>query len=85
MNKFIVKIIIFIIKIYKYLISPLLGSRCRYLPTCSEYLMDCLKMYGLWKGLLFGLRRVTKCHPYKFLGGGSGLDLVPKKKEIKNG
>ena len=43
-------ILIFIIKIYKYLISPYLGNNCRYLPTCSDYFIDCLNEYGLIKG-----------------------------------
>ena len=44
-------ILIFIIKIYQYLISPLLGSRCRFLPSCSEYFIEALKTQGLTKGI----------------------------------
>ena len=81
------KILIFIIKIYKYLISPLLGNRCRFLPTCSEYFIDALKTQGLMRGFKLGLKRILKCHPIKKLGGGEGLDFVPgtNKKESKNG
>ena len=81
------KILIIIIKIYKYLISPLLGNRCRFLPTCSEYFIEALKTQGLLKGFKLGSKRVLKCHPIKSLGGSEGLDLVPdtNKKEIKNG
>ena len=81
------KIIIFIIKIYQYLFSPLLGNRCRFLPTCSEYFIEALKTQGLIKGLKLGSQRILKCHPIKSLGGGEGLDFVPgsNKKESKNG
>jgi len=76
-------LIIYIIKFYKFILSPLLGNRCRYLPTCSEYFIDCLKVHGLKKGIYLGSRRILSCHPVKFLGGGSGLDFVPKKNNLK--
>ena len=82
------KILIIIIKIYQYLISPLLGNRCRFLPTCSEYFIEALKVHGLIKGFKYGIKRVLKCHPFKKLGGSQGLDVVPipkGKKEINNG
>ena len=80
-------ILIFIIKIYKYLISPLLGNRCRFLPTCSEYFIEALKTQGLIRGFKLGSKRILKCHPIKSLGGSEGLDFVPNsnKKESKNG
>ena len=71
------KIIIFIIKIYQYLVSPLLGNRCRFLPTCSEYFIEALQKHGIIKGFIFGIKRIFKCHPFKRLGGDQGLDLVP--------
>ena len=74
-------ILIKFIKAYKYLISPLFGHSCRYLPTCSEYSLDALKEYGFFKGLYMSIKRVLTCHPIKFLGGGTGFD--PVKKEIK--
>tara|TARA_Y100000590_G_C15444360_1_gene910130 strand:- start:357 stop:611 length:255 start_codon:yes stop_codon:yes gene_type:complete len=76
-------LLINLIKFYKYFISPLLGENCRFLPTCSEYFIECLKVYGPVKGLSLGLKRICKCHPMKILGGNSGLDLVPKKEIIK--
>ena len=75
-------ILIKFIKAYKYLISPLLGNSCRYLPTCSEYSIDALKEYGFFKGLFMSIKRILSCHPIKFLGGGEGFD--PVKKEIKD-
>ena len=77
------KILIFIIKIYQYLISPLLGSRCRFLPTCSEYFIEALKTQGLIKGAKLGVKRILKCHPFEKLGGSHGLDLVPISKDEK--
>ena len=81
------KIIILIIKFYKFFISPLLGSRCRFLPTCSEYFIDALKTQGLLKGLKLGFKRIAKCHPFKLLGGSDGIDFVPEpnQKDSKNG
>ena len=81
------KILIFIIKIYQYLFSPLLGNKCRFLPTCSEYFIEALKTQGFIRGFKLGSKRVLKCHPFKSLGGGEGLDFVPgtNNKESKNG
>ena len=77
------KILILIIKIYQYLISPLLGSRCRFLPTCSEYFIEALKTQGLIKGIKLGVKRILKCHPFEKLGGSHGLDFVPISKDEK--
>ena len=74
-------ILIKFIKGYRYLISPLLGHSCRYLPTCSEYSIEALKEFGLVKGIFMSIKRILSCHPIKFLGGGDGFD--PVKKEIK--
>ena len=80
---FLTSIIIKFIKAYKYLISPLLGNSCRYLPTCSEYSIEALKTYGLIKGILMSSKRILSCHPIKFLGGGEGFDPVNKKMKVK--
>ena len=77
------KLLIKLIKGYKYLISPLFGHSCRYLPTCSEYSIDALKEFGLVKGLFMSIRRILSCHPIKFLGGGEGFDPVKKEMKIK--
>ena len=76
-------ILIKFIKGYKYLISPLLGHSCRYLPTCSDYSIDALKTYGLLKGSALSLKRIFSCHPVKFLGGGEGFDPVNKSTREK--
>ena len=82
MTKLIILLNIYIIKFYQYFISPLLGSRCRYLPTCSEYYIDSLRVHGLIKGTILGIKRIFSCHPFKILGGGDGLDVVPNKKDL---
>ena len=80
-----IKIIIIIIKIYKYFISPLLGNRCRFLPTCSEYFVEALNTHGLIRGLKLGTARIFKCHPFKKLGGAHGIDFVPIPKNTNLG
>jgi len=72
-----------LIKGYKFLISPLLGHSCRYLPTCSEYSIEALETHGLFKGILISFKRIITCHPIKILGGGEGFDPVKKKIKIK--
>ena len=81
--KILVNILIKLIKGYKFLISPLFGHSCRYLPTCSEYTIEALKEYGLIKGLFKSLKRILSCHPIKFLGGGEGFDPVKKEMKVK--
>ena len=66
-----------LIKCYKFLISPMLGQSCRYLPTCSEYSIEALKTYGFFKGVLLSIKRILSCHPW----GRGGFD--PVKKEVK--
>tara|TARA_B100001996_G_C18414650_1_gene498253 strand:+ start:62 stop:295 length:234 start_codon:yes stop_codon:yes gene_type:complete len=72
-------ILIKFIKLYKLIISPYLGNNCRYLPTCSEYLIDSLNEYGVLKGTIKGTKRILTCHPIKFLGSGEGFDPVKKR------
>ena len=79
----ITQILIKLIKVYKFLISPLLGQSCRYLPTCSEYSVEALKEFGLIKGSFMSLKRILSCHPVKLLGGSSGFDPVKKEMKVK--
>jgi uncharacterized protein len=62
-----------LIKIYQWIISPLLGPKCRFTPTCSHYAEEALKKYGPIKGLWLAIKRILRCHPW----GGSGYDPVP--------
>jgi len=73
--------LILLIKFYKYFISSFFLSNCRYLPTCSEYFIDCLKFHGPIKGFVLGIKRIFRCHPIKILGGKSGFDPVPNPKK----
>ena len=83
MYKLLISINIGIIKFYQYFFSSILGGKCRYLPSCSEYYIEALKIHGLTKGSYLGVKRILSCHPFKFLGGGSGLNFVPKKRIVK--
>ena len=76
------KIIIALITLYQRFISPYLVQSCRYLPTCSEYTKEAISTHGIIKGLAYGLKRILRCHPIKFLGGSEGYDPVPKKAKI---
>ena len=81
--KIIANILIGLIKLYKMVISPYLAPSCRYLPTCSEYTIECLKKYGLVKGIVKSIKRILSCHPIKVLGGGEGFDPVNKELKVK--
>ena len=62
-----------LIMIYRYTLSPLVGFRCRHLPTCSEYADEAIERFGLWAGGWMTLARLLRCQPW----GTSGLDFVP--------
>jgi putative membrane protein insertion efficiency factor len=64
---------------YRYTLSPLVGFRCRHLPTCSEYADEALGRYGLWAGSWMTLARLARCHPW----GTAGLDFVPQSMPSK--
>ena len=71
------KIIVFLIKFYQVTLSPLLGSNCRFQPTCSQYMIEAINLHGVLKGLNLGFKRISKCHPL----GSKGYDPVPGKEE----
>lgn len=72
-NKILAIPLIFLIRIYRLLISPLIGSNCRYSPSCSEYGITALKKHGVFKGSFFTVRRIIRCNSL-FKGG---YDPVP--------
>jgi putative membrane protein insertion efficiency factor len=74
MNKLLKKLIILPIRFYQLAISPLIGPRCRYQPTCSHYTIKAIQEWGVLKGLWLGMKRISSCHPW----GGSGYDPVPE-------
>lgn len=61
------KVLIFFIKIYKAVISPIfeyLGVKCKYYPTCSEYTKQAIEKYGALKGIFLGMKRILRCNPF---------------------
>lgn len=75
------KLFILPIKGYQKLISPLLGSNCRYVPTCSQYTIIAIEEWGIIKGIYLGIRRISRCHP---LSKSYGPDPVPTNPNKKN-
>lgn len=72
-------LIIKFIRAYQLIISPYLGSNCRFYPTCSNYAMEAIERFGVIKGLKMSILRLLRCNPW----GGSGIDMV-KDKDAKN-
>ncbi len=73
LQKIIGYVFLSIIKVYQYLISPLLGSSCRFTPTCSQYGIEAIKKHGAFKGGWLTLKRIGRCRPW----GSHGHDPVP--------
>lgn len=67
------RIVLGIIRFYQRFLSPLLGSSCRFYPTCSHYTYEAIAKYGVLKGGWMGLRRISRCHPWN----AGGFDPVP--------
>lgn len=67
------KIIIFFIRIYQNTLSKFIGNQCIYTPTCSEYTIEAIKKYGVFKGCFLGFKRVLRCNP----AHKGGFDFVP--------
>jgi putative membrane protein insertion efficiency factor len=67
-------VLIALIKIYQYVLSPMMPPTCRYLPTCSSYAAEAVQRHGAIVGAWLALRRIVRCHPW----GGHGYDPVPK-------
>ena len=66
-------LLIGLVRIYQYALSPFLGRSCRFVPSCSEYMIESLRRHGVVKGLWLGTRRVCRCHPWH----PGGHDPVP--------
>ncbi|HAH57711.1 MAG: membrane protein insertion efficiency factor YidD [Lentimicrobium sp.] len=73
MRKLFTKLLVGIIRVYQWAVSPYLPPSCRYTPTCSQYGIEALKKYGPLKGGWLTIKRMASCHPW----GGSGYDPVP--------
>ena len=79
LNKIVTYPLILLVRVYQLIVSPMLGSNCRFIPTCSEYALESLKTYGLIKGTYLTIKRIGKCHPW----GSNGYDPIPTKMEKK--
>jgi putative membrane protein insertion efficiency factor len=64
---------IILIRLYQWIISPVMGPKCRFTPTCSQYTAEALQKHGFIKGGALSIKRISKCRP----GGGHGYDPVP--------
>jgi len=73
LNKILTLPFLALIRVYQYAISPWLGPKCRYTPSCSHYAAEALKKYGPLKGTWLAIKRIARCHPW----GGHGHDPVP--------
>ena len=74
-----VRILVLIIRLYRVCLSPLLGARCRFHPSCSAYAIEALRRHGCLKGVWLGMLRIGKCHPFH----AGGVDLVPEPRTLK--
>ncbi len=68
------------VRAYQWLVSPLCGTRCRYLPTCSHYAEEAVRVHGFRHGALLAVKRLLRCHPW----GGEGFDPVPAQQVKTN-
>jgi hypothetical protein len=66
-------LLIGLIRVYQYALSPLMGRSCRYVPTCSEYTVEAIRKHGAIKGGWLGAKRIGRCHPWH----PGGYDPVP--------
>jgi putative membrane protein insertion efficiency factor len=74
-----VQLISIFIRLYQLTISPFTPRSCRYLPSCSQYSLDALKLHGIRSGIYLTIKRILRCHPW----GDSGYDPVPNKHKCK--
>ena len=74
-------IVIGIIRLYKYLLSPFLGQNCRFHPSCAQYCIDAIEAHGVIKGIYLGIHRILRCQPMS----QGGYDPVPKIFRLRAG
>ena len=75
-SRIVSKLLICLVRLYQVTLSPLLGKNCRYIPTCSQYMIGAIQIHGPVRGTWLGIRRILRCNPF----GGWGFDPVPQKK-----
>ena len=66
----------FLIRVYQKTLAPLFGPCCRFEPSCSNYMLEAIRVHGVGYGVFLGLRRIARCHPWN----PGGFDPVPPKK-----
>ena len=69
------KFLTLLVRAYQVTLSPMMGGACRFEPSCSNYMIEALRVHGAIKGTLLGLWRILRCHPF----GAYGYDPVPPK------
>ena len=69
------RLLILLIKTYRFLLSPWLGGHCRFYPSCSCYAITAVERFGAWRGLGLAARRLARCHPWH----PGGIDPVPEQ------
>ncbi|HLS40920.1 MAG TPA: membrane protein insertion efficiency factor YidD [Ornithinicoccus sp.] len=72
-NRFLARPLIWLVRGYQLLVSPLLPPSCRYYPSCSAYAVEALRVHGLFRGSWLAARRLARCHPWT----AGGVDHVP--------
>jgi putative membrane protein insertion efficiency factor len=70
-------LLLYCIRSYQRLLSPLIGPVCRFSPSCSQYMATCIERHGASRGVWLGLRRLSRCHPFH----AGGVDLPPEASE----
>jgi putative membrane protein insertion efficiency factor len=75
------QVLIFVVKSYRWLLSPLIGPSCRFYPSCSAYSLEALQRFGALKGTWLTVHRLARCHPWH----PGGFDPVPAGTDFANG
>ncbi|MBO6067439.1 MAG: membrane protein insertion efficiency factor YidD [Kiritimatiellae bacterium] len=74
------QVLVMMVRAYQVALSPMMGGVCRFEPSCSNYMIEALEVHGALKGVLLGLFRILRCHPF----GKHGFDPVPPKGKWTN-
>ena len=74
------KLLIALVRGYQLALSPFFGGSCRFLPSCSAYAIEAIRMHGAWRGAVLALRRLARCHPF----ARAGHDPVPAPSESRS-
>ncbi len=68
-------LLLMLLRLYKFTVSPYLGPRCRFYPTCSDYAHEAISQHGVMRGMYLAMKRVCRCHPFS----AGGIDTVPPR------